>query len=46
MSGQHRFETLGCEMTDGVATITLDRPECLNAFDVTLTRAHAGLGAQ
>ena len=38
MSGQRRFETLGYEEADGVATITLDRPERLNAFDVTLTR--------
>jgi enoyl-CoA hydratase/carnithine racemase len=32
------FETLGYDVADGVATITLDRPERLNAFNVTLTR--------
>lgn len=43
MSGQRRFETLGYEAADGVATITLDRPDRLNAFDVTLTRELHGL---
>ena len=43
MSGQRRFETLGYEVTDAVATITLDRPERLNAFDATLTRELHGL---
>jgi enoyl-CoA hydratase/carnithine racemase len=33
-----RFETLGYDLAEGVATITLDRPDRLNAFDVTLTR--------
>jgi enoyl-CoA hydratase/carnithine racemase len=27
------FETLALEVSDGVATVTLDRPEVLNAFD-------------
>ena len=29
--------TLRFESTDGVATITLDRPERLNSFDTTMT---------
>lgn len=32
------FDTLGYQLTDGVATVTLNRPERHNAFDVTLTR--------
>ena len=28
--------TLGLEVDDGVATVTLDRPEVLNAFDPTM----------
>jgi enoyl-CoA hydratase/carnithine racemase len=37
------FETLGYDVADGVATITLDRPDRLNAFNVTLTRELHGL---
>ena len=37
------FESLGYEAADGVATITLDRPDRLNSFDVTLTRELHGL---
>ncbi len=33
-----RFDTLLYDVADGVATVTLDRPERLNAFDVVLTR--------
>ena len=32
------FETLGYELADGVATVTLDRPEAYNAFDQTMMR--------
>ena len=32
------FDTLLCDVADGVATVTLNRPERLNAFDVVLTR--------
>ena len=32
------FETLGYELNDGVATVTLNRPDRLNAFDTTLTQ--------
>jgi enoyl-CoA hydratase/carnithine racemase len=32
------FDTLGYDAVDGVATVTLNRPERLNSFDVTLTR--------
>jgi enoyl-CoA hydratase/carnithine racemase len=37
------FETLSYDVADGVATITLNRPDRLNAFDVTLTRELHGL---
>jgi enoyl-CoA hydratase/carnithine racemase len=37
------FETLGYEITDGVATVTLNRPERHNAFDTVLTRELHGL---
>jgi enoyl-CoA hydratase/carnithine racemase len=37
------FDTLRYEVDDGVATISLDRPERLNAFDVVLTRELHGL---
>jgi enoyl-CoA hydratase/carnithine racemase len=37
------FDALGYEVADGVATITLNRPDRLNAFDVTLTRELHGL---
>ncbi|HEV2310393.1 MAG TPA: enoyl-CoA hydratase/isomerase family protein [Acidimicrobiia bacterium] len=32
------WKTLGYEATDGVATVTLDRPDRLNSFDTTMTR--------
>ena len=32
------WETLGYEVADGVATVTLDRPARLNSFDTTMTR--------
>ena len=32
------WETLGFEVADGVATVTLDRPARLNSFDTTMTR--------
>jgi enoyl-CoA hydratase/carnithine racemase len=32
------FETLGYELADSVATVTLNRPDRLNSFDVVLTR--------
>ena len=33
------YETLRCEVDDdGVATLTLHRPEALNAFDLTMAR--------
>jgi enoyl-CoA hydratase/carnithine racemase len=38
-----RFETLLFEVTDGVATITLNRPDRLNSFDTILTRELHGL---
>ena len=37
------FDTLGYDVSDGVATITLNRPDHLNAFDVVLTRELHGL---
>jgi enoyl-CoA hydratase/carnithine racemase len=37
------LETLGYEVDDGVATITLNRPERLNSFDTVLTRELHGL---
>ncbi len=37
------LETLGYTVEDGVATITLDRPERLNSFDTVLTRELHGL---
>ena len=37
------FETLLFEVTDGVATITLNRPDRLNSFDTILTRELHGL---
>jgi len=37
------FETLLLEVTDGVATITLNRPDRLNSFNTTLTRELHGL---
>jgi enoyl-CoA hydratase/carnithine racemase len=37
------FETLLLDVTDGVATITLNRPDRLNSFDTTLTRELHGL---
>jgi len=37
------FETLGYDLADGVATVTLNRPDRHNAFDVTLTRELHGL---
>jgi len=37
------FETIEYSQSDGVATVTLDRPERLNAFDVTMTRELHGL---
>ena len=37
------FETLGYDVSDGVATVTLNRPDQLNAFDVVLTRELHGL---
>ncbi|MEJ7833331.1 MAG: crotonase/enoyl-CoA hydratase family protein [Nocardioides sp.] len=36
---ERRFETLDWSVdTDGVATLTLDRPDALNAFDLTMSR--------
>jgi enoyl-CoA hydratase/carnithine racemase len=32
------FETLLCDKTDGVATLTLNRPERINSFNVTMAR--------
>ena len=37
------FDTLLCDVADGVATVALNRPERLNAFDVVLTRELHGL---
>jgi enoyl-CoA hydratase/carnithine racemase len=37
------FDTLLCDVDDGVATVTLNRPDRLNAFDVVLTRELHGL---
>ena len=37
------FETLLVDVDDGVATVTLNRPDRLNAFDVTLTEELHGL---
>jgi enoyl-CoA hydratase/carnithine racemase len=37
------LETIRYDAADGVATITLDRPERLNSFDTTLTRELHGL---
>ncbi len=37
------WETLGYDVADGVATVTLDRPGRLNSFDVTMTRELAAL---
>ncbi len=37
------FETLLFDVTDGVATITLNRPDRLNSFDTILTRELHGL---
>ncbi len=35
----HGYETLSWDLdTDGVATLTLDRPEALNSFTVTMAR--------
>jgi enoyl-CoA hydratase/carnithine racemase len=37
------FETLLFEVTEGVATITLNRPDRMNSFDTTLTRELHGV---
>ncbi len=37
------LETIRYDAVDGVATVTLDRPERLNSFDTTLTRELHGL---
>lgn len=37
------FDTLLCDVDGGVATVTLNRPDRLNAFDVALTRELHGV---
>jgi enoyl-CoA hydratase/carnithine racemase len=37
------YDTLLYDVTDGVATVTLNRPERMNAFDVVLTRELHGI---
>jgi enoyl-CoA hydratase/carnithine racemase len=37
------WETLRSDVVDGVATVTLDRPDRLNSFDTTMTRELAAL---
>ena len=37
------WETLRYDVVDGVATVTLDRPDRLNSFDTTMTRELAAL---
>ena len=39
------WETLGYALADGVATVTLDRPDRLNSFNTTMTRELAALWA-
>jgi enoyl-CoA hydratase/carnithine racemase len=38
MTHETTYETLQTELTDGVMTVTLDRPDKLNAFDTTMSR--------
>jgi enoyl-CoA hydratase/carnithine racemase len=38
MSHETTYETLQTELADGVMTVTLDRPDKLNAFDTTMSR--------
>ncbi|HEU5095536.1 MAG TPA: enoyl-CoA hydratase-related protein [Reyranella sp.] len=38
MTHETTYETLQTELADGVMTVTLDRPDKLNAFDTTMSR--------
>jgi 2-(1,2-epoxy-1,2-dihydrophenyl)acetyl-CoA isomerase len=46
MQSSMQYDTLLYELTDGVATVTLNRPEALNAFSTPMQRELAGLIAQ